>query len=159
MKKKGIEKKLKKVAISVIFAVLLVGLSFAVYMTFFFTQRCESFECFSEKLSECEQGYTYLNDDRQASWLYEIKGASRDGRECIINVELLQAKEGELNLRDIEGLDMDCYYGKGMVVYPEKDITKCHGKLKEGIQDLIIKKLHTYLLENLEDIGKGIRGY
>jgi len=32
---------------------------------------------------------------------------------------------------------------------PESNIGKCTGLLKEGLQDLVIKKLHTYLVQNL----------
>jgi hypothetical protein len=48
---------------------------------------------------------------------------------------------------------MDCYLPLGSLVSPESDISRCHGILKEGMQNLIIRQLHTYIVENVKDIG------
>ena len=40
-------------------------------------------------------------------------------------------------------------YPKGIPIYPEKDLSKCHGRLKEELQAIIINKLHTYIIENI----------
>jgi hypothetical protein len=47
---------------------------------------------------------------------------------------------------------MECGFPKGVVVYPEQDIAQCHGLLKEEMQGIIIKKLHTYIVDNLGEI-------
>ena len=39
------------------------------------------------------------------------------------------------------------------IMNPESDIGSCHGPLKEGLQDLIIQKLHSYLVQNLGRIN------
>jgi len=78
---------------------------------------------------------------------YNIKGRVDD--RCEVNVRLLQ---GELNNRDsvkLEGLTMDCFLPADVVMLPESNIGNCHGILKEGLQDAIIKKLHGYLVQNL----------
>ena len=82
---------------------------------------------------------------------YAIKGAS-DG-ECEVELELLV---GELNNQDsikLERQKMTCMLPKNVVMIPESNIGNCHGLLKEGLQDLIIKKLHVYLVQNLGQIN------
>ena len=78
---------------------------------------------------------------------YSIEGRARD--KCEVVVELLQ---GELNNADSEKLEhqkMICMLPLNVVMDPESDIGACHGELKEGLQDLIIRNLHTYLVQNL----------
>ena len=66
------------------------------------------------------------------------------------------AKEGELGIDRLEGYEMSCFYDRGQGVYPEDDLSKCHGRLKEELQGIIINKLHTYVIENLGKIEEGI---
>ena len=82
---------------------------------------------------------------------YVIKGVS--GGECEVDVELLM---GELNNQDsirLEHQKMTCMLPEKVVMIPESNIGKCHGLLKEGLQDLVIKKLHTYLVQNVGRIN------
>ncbi len=82
---------------------------------------------------------------------YRIQGL-KDGN-CIVNVKLLQ---GELNNQDskkLEGNEMTCEVPQGEIVLPESNIANCHGLLKEGLQELIINKLHTYIVKNLGRIN------
>ena len=48
---------------------------------------------------------------------------------------------------------MNCMLPLGVRMIPESDIGNCHGLLKEGLQDIIIKRLHTYLVENIGQIN------
>ena len=113
------------------FLILVILIGLAVYMTFFFTQRCENFDCFQKSMEKCRNGITYINDDKLASWYYEIKG--KTSNQCEIEVKILQAKRGELEIEKLKGYSMDCSYPIGFSTYPEKDLTKCHGKLKEEL--------------------------
>jgi hypothetical protein len=64
--------------------------------------------------------------------------------------------QGELSNQDsvrLEGQEMTCFLPKGVVMIPESDIGRCHGLLKEGLQDLVIEKLHAYLVQNLGQIN------
>ena len=153
---KKILKRLRYSNFYVVFSVLVVLTGLAVYMTFFFTQRCENFDCFQNSMEKCRNGITYINDDKQASWHYEIKGKMNS--QCEIEVKILQAKGGELEIEKLKGYEMSCFYPKGFSAYPEKDLTKCHGRLKEELQGLIIKKLHSYILENLGEIAGELAG-
>jgi len=127
--------------------VLLVALAgIAVYLTFFGQMRCESFECFQRGMSSCKK-VVYLNDVSDATWEYKIIG--RQGNECRIEVELKQAKQGSLNLDKLTGYSMECEYPVGISDYPDKDLSKCHGRLKEELQNIIIQRLHIYIVDNL----------
>ena len=87
---------------------------------------------------------------------FEYKILLKDGDDCVVKVKLLR---GDLSNQDslaLQSKSMKCNLPFGFVVAPEDDISKCHGLLKEGLQDLIIKKMHTYIVQNLEEINSGI---
>ena len=115
--------------------------------------RCENYGCFQERMASCVRS-DYINEEPEASWRYEIK---REKSElCEIEVTLLQAKEGELKLREFEGQTMTCSYPAGVIAYPDKDLSRCHGLLKENLQVVIIDRLYSYLDNNLIDVKAGI---
>ena len=58
----------------------------------------------------------------------------------------------------LESQKMTCMLPKGIVMIPESDIGNCHGMLKEGLQDLVIRKLHTYLVQNLGKLNLEMLG-
>ena len=58
----------------------------------------------------------------------------------------------------LEGQSMTCMLPLGVVMAPESDIGICHGLLKEGLQDLVIRKLHTYLVQNLGRLNLEVAG-
>jgi hypothetical protein len=127
---------------------LVLSSALALYSTFKPT-TCETLECFQDQMVVCGPA-TFTNEEREASWKYEIQRLAKEG--CLIEVTLLQAKEGELHLRAFEGDSMICTYPRGVVAYPDKDMSFCHGKLKEDLQGLVIEKLHGYIIKNLGDI-------
>ena len=125
--------------------VILAVLVWGVWVVFFSYGSCETWECFNAKLEGCDK--VKFIGGTEMIFEYIIEGSFGD--ECEIGVELLQ---GELNNQDslkLEGHKMTCYLPEGVVMIPESDIGKCTGLLKEGLQYLIIKKLHTYLVQNL----------
>ncbi len=139
----------KLIIVSLIMVVVLA----AVFLTWFlypFTKDCPNRECFSEALVFCERAQ-WLNDDNEATWLYTIKG--QDEGRCEVEVELLQAKQGEQELSNIEGKNMICRLPLKTMTIPEQNLESCHGLLKEELQDLIIKKMHSYIIENLGEIS------
>jgi len=140
---------------SILFLVLaLVFIGLAVKMTFFYTEKCEDLECFQTNMKDCDKA-GYVNDVEEATWGYKILGESDD--ECVIEVELLQVKSGSLNMEGLQNYGMTCSYPVGIVEYPEKDLDKCHGRLKEEMQTIIIENLHKYMVDNLEEISEGLR--
>ena len=143
----------KKIVIGVIaIAVIITALSLF-YFSYITSEKCADFECFQENMKQCTRA-SYINEKPEASWGYSIIG--RSGGECTVNVEMLQAKKGELGIDKLNGYEMLCFHPYGEAVYPEEDLSKCHGRLKEELQTVIINKLHSYILENIGDIDKKI---
>ncbi len=132
----------------------IAAVAVALYFTFYKPVSCNTYECFQDKMSICEKA-TYINEEPEASWRYEI--LKNEGRECNIKVTLLQAKKGELALDRLSGYEMICHYPEGIVAYPDKDLGACSGRLKEELQGIVIKKLYSYILENLGELNQSLR--
>ena len=139
----------KRVIILGIIVILLAAA--AIYYTFFYSRPCPDMICFNSALADC--GRRSIIDETESSvWLYEIKGKSRG--ECVVRVELLQLREGTTKLASLEGKDMLCYLPSGVVGNPRDNLDSCHGLLKEELQKVIIDNLHTYITDNLGEIGE-----
>jgi len=134
-------------------AVLVLTIGLAIYLTFFYTPKCENYSCFQTYMAKCDR-VVYVNEEPEASWGYKIEGTNDDN--CVVDVTLLNAKKGELDIVNLVGDGMKCYYPTGTSAYPEKDLSKCHGILKEELQDRVISKLHSYLIENLGKLNANI---
>jgi hypothetical protein len=142
-------------ALIIIFSIALaIALILALYMTFFSFKTCDNFDCFQKEMKECNR-VVYINEEPEASWKYYINGEEND--KCVVEVTLLQAKKGELGIDKLEGLSMKCSYNIGVANYPEKDLVKCSGKLREELQTIIINKLHSYILGNLGEFNESLQ--
>jgi hypothetical protein len=130
---------------------LIVVLAVAVYFTFFYSYKCYDKACFVAHQEKCSRT-SFVNEKDQAVWKYYIKG-EKDGK-CVINVKLNRVKEGNLDLIRLQGKDMNCYLPVGAITNPEADISKCSGELKEGMQEIIINNLHSYILDNVGTIDE-----
>ncbi|HVY01778.1 MAG TPA: hypothetical protein VHA12_03380 [Candidatus Nanoarchaeia archaeon] len=134
----------------------IAAILFALYFTLYQPVNCDSYACFQDKMTVCSKA-TYINEEPEASWKYEILGS--EGNDCTIQVTMLQAKKGELQLENLAGMGMQCNYPKGIITYPEKDLGACSGKLKEELQGIVIKKLYTYILDNLGELDQGLKQF
>jgi len=144
-----------------VFLIIVIVLYFAWFL-FFSYGKCDSWKCFNDNLRECDK--TKFIGGNDMIFEYVIKGNSND--KCIVQVELLQGELGNQDFAKLEGHKMECALTRGVVMIPESDIGNCHGMLKEGLQDLVIKKLYTYLVQNLgklnlevTDLPKVGKGY
>jgi len=133
--------------------IILIVLIVALFLTFG-PVKCEGVDCFQQRMIDCSFA-TYINEETEASWGYEILG--NKGNQCEIEVTLLSAKEGNLGLRNYEGNSMSCFYDKGIFAYPEKNLDVCIGELKENLQSVIIEKLYKYVVDNLGEIEEELR--
>ena len=113
--------------------------------------RCENEDCFKARQIECKKTKFVRNSDA-VNWLYKIKGERKDM--CKIYVEVLEVKRGDISNEDFEGKSMNCMLNLQSMSYPESDITKCTGVLKEELQNKIIQNLHTYVIENVGSISE-----
>tara|TARA_Y100000310_G_scaffold303691_1_gene342235 strand:- start:673 stop:1110 length:438 start_codon:yes stop_codon:yes gene_type:complete len=131
--------------------IIIIVLIVALYFTFFYTRKCFDEQCFNSALSGCKR-FSYVNDQQDSTWFYKIKWKS--GNSCKVNVKLLKIKEGTTDLIKLDGKDMTCDLPFGKVVVPQDDLKICHGLLKEEMQDIIITRLHNYVVDNLGEISE-----
>jgi hypothetical protein len=130
---------------------IIILLIAAIYFTFFFYYSCNDLSCFQSHQKECVKT-KFINDEEDATWKYIIQG--KEGNKCEINAEVLVIKKGSPDKQKLEGKSMVCYLPLGSIASPESDLANCHGELKEDIQNLIIQKLHAYIIENVEKIDE-----
>ena len=143
------DKKKRRVGIALIILIIALVI-FTGYFLFFYERQCSDAQCFVNAMTSCEP-VSWIRADDQASWLYVIKSNAK-GDACKIEVELLEVKQGTLDSEGLQGKKMICIIQKGETRFPEKDISKCTGVLKEEIQEQIIQRMHNYLLENVGEI-------
>jgi len=133
-----------RAGITVLVLIFLMGV-------FFYTKRCDNLACFNTYLGKCNKA-RFVNDAKDSIWYYSIKGVKSD--RCVVNIMLMTVKEGSSDLVALENQEMDCYLNIGEVVDPKNDLTKCHGELREGIQNLMIQKMHAYIMQNIGKISE-----
>lgn len=131
-------------------AIILIG--FFIWGNFIYYNSCDSRDCFDYYLSDCERAQYVKNGEMKFN--YFIKG--RSGDSCVVGVELIESDLGNQEGLDIVGKDMNCYIPYGSVVTPNADLDLCHGELKEGFQDLIITRMHRYIVNNLGEIKREV---
>lgn len=140
----------KGIVLTVLLAVIVIAALVLVYYLFFFSSECSDKQCFYESLGKCKLT-TFIKQDSSNIIEYSILG--REENKCRVNVLLLQVKQGGADLEFLEGSSMDCYPDLGVITEPEKNLAICHGILKEQIQEIIIKRMHTQIVENLGKIS------
>lgn len=152
-KKRGEYNKKKESFKFIIATVILVLFILILYFGFLKSTICKDDKCFYNSIISCKRA-SYVFETEESTWKYEIKGITSG--KCETKVEFLQAKKGGLEIEQLEGKSMQCMLPLGVLMNPEDDLENCHGELKENLQELIIKKMHSYLLENLQDINTDI---
>ena len=130
--------------------ILLIIILVLIYFLFFYTNACTSKECFYNSLKDCKRT-SYVREDERASWFYRITGGSKEYN-CKVEVRLLKMKQGTIDIEKLEGKKMSCLVPKDEIEYPERDMTKCAGLLKEELQEILIQRMHNYLLQNLGEL-------
>ncbi len=122
---------------------------------YFYAKPCQDNDCFVDAMIKCKK-VSLIREDAQASWLYTIIGSNSDN--CEVEVELRNINQGTIDNEKLQGKKMLCLIPKAGTQFPEKDISKCSGVLKEELQDVIIKRMHDYLLENFGEIKQEFEG-
>lgn len=136
---------IKEYVISILVIVLLLGIFFVYWYYFLYFERCNDQECFFDKLQNCEKSQFTFNGN--ITFNYKILYEEEDS--CVVKVRLLRSFWRGNVFDSLTNKEMECYLNKGKLVFPETDLDKCYGPLKEGLQELIIQKLHKYVLDNL----------
>lgn len=119
--------------------------------------ECENGQCWNEKLMNCKKG-SYVQEADDASWEHTIHPSfdCMIGKcsKCNVNVRLLAVKQGTVDFEKIQGLEMECLLAFGFTGNPQDNLENCHGLLKEELQNMIIKKMHSYILTNVGKVGE-----
>jgi seryl-tRNA(Sec) selenium transferase len=142
----------EKIAIIGLVILLFFIIGFYFYSSYYYA-KCEDSECFTNALVKCKRT-VYDSDTTLTILRYKILG--KEEEQCEINVELLQIKRGPQELAILEGQEMRCFPDYGTLTMPESDLKKCHGELKESIQEIVIDRLHSQIVLNLGKISEEI---
>lgn len=145
----GYEHLERRVGIALIILILALIL-FSGYFLLFYAKPVSNSEEFASAMDSCKH-VSWIREDSQASWLYTVKG-NAEGDACTVEVQLLEMKEGTIESEKLQGKTMTCTILKSETRFPEKAISQCTGKLKEELQDIIIQRMHNYLLKNVGEI-------
>lgn len=151
-------KKSVKISMIVIASLIVLGGAGIFFLTY--NKPCNDRECFNFAMGKCDKA-SWINDAKDSTWQYQTKGrnfgcyfSKKYCNECEINVRLLQIKTGSIDTEKLQGLDMNCKVVFGYVGNPQDDLKRCSGELKEAMQDLIINRMHAYILQNVGKIGE-----
>jgi len=155
-RKRKTERKSPKVAIIAITISLLLAIFLAGKFGLIRENCKQDTQCFEKAAKTCQPA-TYLTLKNLNYYRYTIYG-ERKGN-CEVKIELKKMAVGTpLDRREVlEGKAMECSLPKAKLDDLAKgEITsllkQCTGPLKEGMYELIIKKLHSIVISNLGDI-------
>lgn len=149
---------LEKIAVnlkSLGFIKILIGLIIILIVAFlfyrvFFPISCDDKNCFVQGLKTCRH-VSWIKEDAESAWLLTILGANQKDS-CNVNLRLLNIKKGTVDSEKLMGKEMACNIMRTETRFPPDDISQCTGILKEEIQDILIKRMHDYLLKNIGEL-------
>ncbi len=137
----------------IIISIIILFIALLIFFLFIFLvkpRECPDLACFQKSLSTCSR-VSFIKEDSKARWNYVIYG-SNDASSCKVKVSLLKMNQGTIDNEILEGTEMICLVVKTDTRSPEENIQHCSGLLKERLQEIIIEKMHSYLLKNLGEI-------
>ena len=140
------KKRLNIKAIAIIVAIALL-ISCTSYLMLY-KKQCLSQTCFINSMWKCSK-ITFLSVQENSTWYYSINGMSQGN--CVVSVKAINLKTDVETANALIGKSMDCEIPKDIAgsFMPEAKIEFCHGLLKEALQDLIIKKMHLFIIQNI----------
>jgi len=153
------ERNLKTIlGILIIFSVVLVFLFF----TGFFTGTCTDENCFDASTRDCKP-IEYNKHESNNIYVYTIYRST--GENCLFKIFLQSAAPGsDSDLKNLlEGKSMKCSVPKSLLKTTRFDdvdniLSYCHGELKEGIYELLIKRMFGVVIGNINEIRDVVRG-
>lgn len=137
----------------VVLVAISVAVFYALYFLFFSAKKCMNEECFLQSLWECKRA-SFTSVRENATWHYSIEGSTKNA--CKVDVEALEIKAEERTALALQGKSMSCLVPQGIVYMPEERLEYCHGLLKEAIQDIIIERMHLYIVQNIGIINQSM---
>ena len=139
-----------------IFIVAVVFLIFVLYFFAPFKKICTDQSCFNSKYFDCKP-VKYHNVKTGNYYTYTIKRSL--GSDCTMKIKYVSSAPGtSQDVKDLlEGNSMVCKIPKSLVkttsIQDNKNLLGyCTGPLKEGMYELIIKKMYSMVIANLNDV-------
>ncbi len=132
--------------------ILLIYLLISVYSSYFYYKSCNDESCFSTYLGNCDRA-NYIKESN-LSLRYNILGYSMGA--CSVKVSLI-SNDISYNLGDsYKNSVMFCRLPLGIKDYPESNLGKCTGLLKEGIQEVLINRLKIEIIRNIDELNLNV---
>jgi len=150
------EKKVQKTILIAGIAVVILILAGLYYYFFMHTRQIDNKLDFNKAMFDCSKA-KYINDAESAVWEYRILG--KEAENCVVNVKLISIKNGVIDTQRLEGKEMICKLPLRWVGSPETEIKKCSGELKEGMQEIMIEKMHSYISSNIQKVNQGFNAF
>lgn len=144
----------KKYIKAAMIIIVLAGMAVSAYFIYYYSVTCELNDesCFSSAEISCRKA-SFIRESDEFVTSYNIFGESND--KCRIDIKILQVKKGASELEALENLGMSCYIPLNtQVKNPESDMNNCNGRLKEQVQDIIIQRMHSQLIENIGQVSR-----
>ncbi len=135
------------IAFFILFIAIII---FIIYIFMNYSKQCNDENCFFNSLTTCKKVY-FIKEDLDASWYYRVIKSGKTS--CEVQVKLLKLKKGTIENEILEGKEMICTVLKGIKDYPEARMSDCSGVLREQMQEIIIQRMHNYLLKNIGQIN------
>ena len=142
----------KKLIISLVLILLIILVFLRINVI---DKTCDD-ECFDEKLKECEF-IDFVTQKNNNVYRYTI--FSSLGNDCKVKITLERTAPGsDPDIQELlEGKSMTCNIPKNLLETTNLDnidnfLQYCSGELKEGILELIIKRMYSLIIGNLEEI-------
>lgn len=136
-----------------IISLIILCIALIIFLGYYFIyseKSCSDQECFKSAFENCKR-VNFIKEDSQASWLYQIIGKSEKSR-CFVKVTLIELKKGTIETEVLQDKSMVCNTIRDNALNAEGDLNECTGILKEEMQEIIIQRMHNYLLKNIQDI-------
>lgn len=144
---------------------ILVIVFFIVFLIFFsgiVKKDCkDDLNCFNSKAYACKAAkvQTHINNN-----VYEFNIYGPSSNTCVIRATLVQmAQSVPLENREkLEGKEMTCRIPRSIlkeqsIVEIKNIIDYCSGPLKEGLYEVLIDKMYSLIIQNLDAITKDVR--
>ncbi len=125
-----------------------------------FKKTCFDDNCFGEAVSECKP-VEFVKQKNNNLYVYSI-GRSF-GNECKVNIKLSRVALGsDPDVKELlEGKEMKCKIPKillknGDIDHVNNLLQYCSGELKDGILELLIKRMYSRIIGNLDEITEKV---
>ncbi len=151
--------KIKNLPRIAILLLIVFGLFLSAYYLGFTREYCaKDQDCFLEKAATCSPAEVYVSRSNNI-YHYQIYPSLKNT--CRLKVTFERAQEGTSpeHIQLLEGKSMNCFIPKDNLrsvnpIEMENIMDYCSGPLKEGLYELIIKRMYELIVINIGEIAE-----